>query len=203
MSSVNSRPILHHHDLRRGWTFPTEMTIDRPEDAAVRDAIRRSEASNTFEVVQETPLLLRVQLQREADGNMFFWVASAGALGAGKVPSQQMLYSGAIACQEATSPIPWRHINGQYRLHMLASDIQSPFHAFGTMPRSYPWLCGFSDVSVHQLLKPEWEKILSVIRSTACQLAVRAQDAVLKAAAKGIVPERDEDIFLELRDWGY
>lgn len=192
---------VRYHNLRVGRSRSIPFNRPIPNRLVIEAALDQSIGSSRFILVEGAKYQVGVYGNTERDGNFPFWIAAGVPLGRGKVPACSTLFAAAVACLEATAPIVWRGVGSQYLGMMLNSPLEDPFNAPGLMPSQYPWVCGFPRAHYFAMEKEEWIEVIDLVESIAVVLAERGLRAVARAAADGIIPERDEELFIELRDW--
>ena len=135
------------------------------------------------------------------DGNALFLIDTPMWLGHGRVAAGTVLCSVAVACQQATAPLVWRGVLNRYLSYIASAPFGHRLGAPGLMPRTTPWLCGFSTLAKDRLTEPEQQALNTVIELVGSSLLEKCDIGVRMAASRGELPIVDPSQFPELLDW--
>jgi len=151
--------------------------------------------------VAATGLRLYADLSTIDDGNALFLVDTQMWLGHGRVAAGTMLCSVAVACQQATAPLVWRGVLNRYLSYIASAPFGHRLGAPGLMPRTTPWLCGFSTLAKDRLTEPEQQLLNTVIELAGSSLLGKCESGVRRTVSRGERPIADPTQFPELLDW--
>jgi len=189
------------HDFRNGQVIQVPRELRHPLLDGLKALLLMSHQQRALVPLESTPFRLYADLSTLGDGNAFFVVDTLMTLGAGHVPADTILYTGATACQLATAPLAWRGVMQRYIKYAALAPLGNTLGAPSLMPRSMPWICGFSRRGHDYLTKAEREILYTVLQLAGLTLLRQCEDAVRQAAQRGALPIADPVQFPELIDW--
>ena len=190
------------HDFRLASTIQISREPRRhPLSEVIEAALTLSYKNQALMPVAATGLRLYADLSIIDDGNALFLIDTQMWLGHGRVAAGATLCSVAVACQQATAPLVWRGVLNRYLSYIASAPFGHRLGAPGLMPRTTPWLCGFSTLAKDRLTAPELQSLNTVIELVGSQLLGKCESGVRRAVSRGKRPVADPTQFPELLDW--
>ena len=200
MSPDPIQPPLNHHNLRSGSVDRIARPYGHPLQGAVAMAVDQSLREPAPFGVEGTEFAIVANMSTHENGNAGFSFLTANPIGNGRVPAESIMYSGAVACHLPTAPLAWRHIVQKYLREVAMDPPMRFFCALSFMPKTMPWVTGFTTANSDALTKEERANLLTLVRLAAMILLQRCERACEEAAMAGTLAAADSTRFPELLD---
>jgi len=197
----SDKPSFPFHDFRLGSTTQIARILQHPLQAAVSATLVMSYQHRALAPLEGTPFRLYADLSTVGDGNALFLIDTLAPLGESRIKPDSFLCSVAVACQLATAPLVWRVVLNRYLSYTASAPFGHRLGSAGLMPKTLPWLCGFSFIGNDYLTPTERQSLHLVTQLIGLHLLEQCETGVRRTAERGQLPAFDPVQFPELIDW--